>query len=208
MINGDILALSIQGIVLGSTLGISPGPLTVFVAKKFIENEVKKGIIASLTPLLTDLPICIILILTLSKVATSNKILALIGLIGSIYIFYIGLKDLKNKNQTIKEESKEKIVIKAAFLNLLNPNPYIFWSTVGVPLIIGSNLGLRFSLPAFFLSFILSMALAKILMGISLKFFVWKSQKILKWSSLISGILMWVFAGFIFFQSINLWRQS
>lgn len=132
-----MIELLIAGISLGIYAGFSPGPLLVLVISQTLKHDYKEGIKVAFAPIISDIPIIIICLLFLSIVSGYNSILGIISIIGGLYLTYLAYESFKTKGITedINLE-KPKSLQKGVALNLLNPAPYLFWITIGGPLII------------------------------------------------------------------------
>ena len=133
--NGDFLTLLFAGITLGFSSGITPGPLLALTISETLRYGMKSGLKVAVAPLITDTPIVIGAILILTEVKELSYSLAIMSLIGSLFLAYFGYENLRAKlSLDSVEESKISSLQKAIIANILNPNPYLFWVTIGGPL--------------------------------------------------------------------------
>ena len=122
------------GAILGLSAGFAPGPLLVLVVSETLQHDKKAGIKIALAPILTDLPIIIITVFVLAKLARFQQILGIISLIGGCFILYLGIKNIKTKGvDIVKVSTFQKSLQKGVLVNALSPHPYLFWFTVGAP---------------------------------------------------------------------------
>lgn len=123
------------GVLLGLTSGLSPGPLLTLVLTQTIRHNRAEGIKVALSPLITDLPIILITVLILGRLAQFDIFLAIISFIGAIFLAYLGVESLRTRELNFDvKDSKSGSLKKGIIANLLNPSPYLFWATVGTPL--------------------------------------------------------------------------
>ena len=123
------------GVLLGLTSGLSPGPLLTLVLTQTIRHNRAEGIKVALSPLITDFPIILLTVLILGRLAQFDIFLAIISFIGAIFLAYLGVESLRTKKLNFDvKESKSGSLKKGIIANLLNPSPYLFWATVGTPL--------------------------------------------------------------------------
>ena len=123
------------GVLLGLSSGLSPGPLLTLVLTQTIRHNRAEGIKVALSPLITDFPIILITVLILGRLAQFDIFLAIISFIGAIFLAYLGIESLKTRELSIDlQDSKSESLKKGIIANLLNPSPYLFWATVGTPL--------------------------------------------------------------------------
>jgi threonine/homoserine/homoserine lactone efflux protein len=152
MMNYDI-SLLISGCVLGLTAGLSPGPLQALVISQTLKHGLKEGIMVSLTPLMTDLPIIIITSLALSQLADIDPIMGLLSFMGALFLAYLAYGNLKiTGTEAIHNEETPDSIKKGIITNFLNPYPYMFWLFVGAPLILKAYQSNLVSACAFLLS--------------------------------------------------------
>lgn len=132
-----MIELLIAGITLGLYAGFSPGPLLVLVISQTLKHGYKEGVRVAFAPIISDIPIIAICLLFLSLISGYTFILGIISIIGALYLGYLAYESFKTKGLTrdIKLE-KPKSLTKGVTLNLLNPAPYLFWITIGGPIII------------------------------------------------------------------------
>ncbi|MDX9947021.1 MAG: LysE family translocator [Bacteroidales bacterium] len=123
------------GVLLGLSSGISPGPLLTLVLTQTIRHNRAEGIKVALSPLITDFPIIMITVLILGRLAQFDIFLAIISFIGAIFLAYLGVESLRTRELNFDvKDSKSGSLKKGIIANLLNPSPYLFWATVGTPL--------------------------------------------------------------------------
>ena len=155
------------GAILGLSAGFAPGPLLVLVVSETLQHDKKAGIKIALAPILTDLPIIIITVFVLAKLARFQQILGIISLIGGCFILYLGFKNIKTKGvDIVKVSSFQKSLQKGVLVNALSPHPYLFWFTVGAPTTLKALVhGLAFAL-SFIISFYGMLVGSKILLAL------------------------------------------
>jgi threonine/homoserine/homoserine lactone efflux protein len=123
------------GVLLGLTSGLSPGPLLTLVLTQTIRHNRAEGIKVALSPLITDLPIILITVLILGRLAQFDIFLAIISFIGAIFLGYLGVESLRIRELNFDvKDPKSGSLKKGIIANFLNPSPYLFWATVGTPL--------------------------------------------------------------------------
>lgn len=130
------ISFLIFGILFGLSAGITPGPLLALVVSETLKNNGKEGIKVAIAPLITDAPIILITTLILSKVSNYNLILGFISITGSIFISYLAYKNIFLRNFEPGNVEKSRSLEKGILVNFLNPNPYLFWFTVGAPTVL------------------------------------------------------------------------
>jgi len=129
----------VSGIVLGFAAGTSPGPLLPLVFSETIKYGIKEGIKIAISPLLTDLPIVLFVLFALSNLAKYNFVIGMVALFGACYLIYLGFENLKVKTGKFEVKLTKKDALKrGAVANFLSPHPYLFWLSIGGPMIFES----------------------------------------------------------------------
>jgi len=138
MMEPSIMLLSLSsGLALGLAAGIAPGPLSALVVSQTICYGAREGIKVATAPLVTDLPIIMLAIFVGSKLASSPVPLGVLSLVGAAYICYLGWESLSINLANQKPPATiANSLSKGILTNLLNPHPYLFWITVGTPLLL------------------------------------------------------------------------
>ena len=125
------------GTLLGLAAGFAPGPLLVLVISETLRHNIKAGIKVSIAPLITDVPIILISLLILNRLADFKPILGCISIFGGLFILYLGYESLKTRGVELNLSSVSSSSFrKGVITNALNPHPYIFYMTVGAPIIL------------------------------------------------------------------------
>jgi threonine/homoserine/homoserine lactone efflux protein len=132
-----MIEILLAGITLGLYAGLSPGPLLILVVSQTLKHGYFEGVKVALAPLITDLIIILITILFISLISGYNSILGVISIIGGIYLGYMAYESFKTRGLTGEFKLEDpKSLQKGVTVNLLNPSPYLFWITIGGPLLI------------------------------------------------------------------------
>jgi threonine/homoserine/homoserine lactone efflux protein len=124
------------GMLLGLAAGIAPGPLLVLVISETLKHNIKAGIKVSIAPLVTDVPIILLSLLILSRLANFKPVLACISIFGGLFILYLSYESLKTRGVELNLAAVGAGAFKKGVItNALNPHPYVFYMTVGAPII-------------------------------------------------------------------------
>jgi len=156
------------GIILGLSAGFSPGPLLALVISETLRHGVGAGIRVALAPLVTDVPIVAFSFLVLAKLSQSSLILGVVSLCGSVVVFYMGLNSLRARGVALTPNTEQsKSLAKGILVNFLSPHPYLFWLSVGAPLMTRAlrESGASASV-AFIVSFYVCLVGSKILLAV------------------------------------------
>jgi threonine/homoserine/homoserine lactone efflux protein len=127
------------GIIFGLAAGLSPGPLITLVVSETLKNGKKEGIQVAISPLISESPIILFVLVILSSVAGNYIIIGAVSLLGACFLIYLGLSNLTtNAKESRDGLGKDNALLRGVTTNLLNPNAYMFWLTIGGPKIIES----------------------------------------------------------------------
>ena len=131
------LSFLLTGAGIGLAAGISPGPLSTCLISQTLKHGFKEGLKGVVVPPITDIPIIIVSLFILSKIANANYLLGIISIAGALFLGYLAYDSLTIKKIKIDSgKDSPKTITKAIITNFLNPNPYIFFFTVGSPTLI------------------------------------------------------------------------
>ncbi len=136
----------IVGLSLGLSAGLSPGPLMTLVVTTALRDGFWNGLRVAISPLLTDVPIILLAIFVLDRLPP--WLLAIVGVIGSLYVIFLGWETIRSAAdadlETLRAESSQtdnigrQSFLRGAVVNALNPHPYLFWAAIGGPLLLTS----------------------------------------------------------------------
>ena len=92
----------------------------------------KSGIKASLEPIITDGPIIVTALVLMTQFKDITLFIGVLSLIGGLYLLWLAIKMLRIQEINVsKSLGAPKSLATAIKVNLLSPNPYLFWFTVG-----------------------------------------------------------------------------
>jgi len=128
------------GIAFGLTAGLSPGPLITLVVSETLKSRKKEGIEVAISPLISESPIILFVLLILSNISENSVLMGVISLLGACFLTYLGLSNLRANVKEPKDHlGKDNALLRGISTNLLNPNTYMFWLTIGGPRILEST---------------------------------------------------------------------
>jgi threonine/homoserine/homoserine lactone efflux protein len=202
----------ITGVILGLSAGFSPGPLLTLVISQTLRHGIKEGLWVALAPLVTDLPIILITLLVLNQLTQSQAILGLISLVGGLFVLYLAVESLRTSRLDVEIRGGEPQSLgKGVLVNALNPHPYLFWLTVGAPMLIKAWTENVFNAVGFVVGFYACLVGSKVLItlltGTSRQFLAGKNYMYLM---RVLGVLLIVFSGVLFKEGLVLlgWLPS
>ena len=134
-----IIPFLLQGASLGLTASISPGPLFFYLISQSLMGGWKRGAIVAIAPLISDIPLVIIILLLLGQIPA--YFLPLISILGGLYLIYLAwslfLKWRQYHGVKLVETGQLSHSLgKAILVNYLSPGPYLFWTLVNGPLLL------------------------------------------------------------------------
>lgn len=134
-----MLTILAAAAVYGLTGGMTPGPTLMVALAHTLEHGWREGAKIILSPLLLEGPRVGILLLIVPRLESFTTVLSVIAFSGAGYLLWLAFDtwrsrppDLSVRTATTSADSWRRGII----TNLLNPNPYLFWVTVGTPMLI------------------------------------------------------------------------
>lgn len=135
----DFIEYLSLGAFLGLAAGVSPGPLLAVTISETLQHGKWEGIKVAVSPLITDMPIVLAILFVLSHLKGSNFVIGFIAFFGASYLLYSGVEAFKIKPESLELNfEKNDALKKGIIVNFGNPHPYIFWISIGGPIIIRS----------------------------------------------------------------------
>jgi threonine/homoserine/homoserine lactone efflux protein len=132
-----MLALMAQGAGLGFGAGTAFGPLHNLLLSVTLSRGWRYGLLVVITPLLTDVPIILLMLFILNQLPQQFE--RLLPLVGGIFILWLAWGAWKQfRNPPVVTEAatattgiSRETIFKGMMVNFLNPAPYIFWGAAG-----------------------------------------------------------------------------
>lgn len=122
--------------------GISPGPLLALVITATLRSGLAGGLRVAASPLLTDVPIIVLSVLLVDLLPP--EVLRWVGIIGGLVVIWMGIGAIRSApkatlpTEAEVEANPNRELWRGALVNALNPHPYLFWATVGGPILVRS----------------------------------------------------------------------
>jgi len=167
---------------------------------------VREGIKVAAAPLLTDLPIILACTFVLSRFAGYKELLGAVSLAGSAVVAHMAYETFRAKRQ---EPSPSDVgpqsLMRGAIVNALSPHPYLFWLTVGAPMILkGWKTG-----PAAAVLFVVGFTGCLVGAKVALAVLAGRSSHLLdgkryEYTMRALGLLLLLFAGFLLRDGLRL----
>lgn len=127
------------GAALGLASGLTPGPLLTYTIVATLRGGWRAGVSVGSAPLITDAPIIALSLLVLHFLPL--PVLRLLGIVGGLFVVYLGVETARAARHVDDIRPDEEVNVRreigrGVLVNFLNPNPYLFWGTVGGPMLI------------------------------------------------------------------------
>lgn len=141
-----MVAIFLQSVLIGYSGAMMPGPMFTYTVDRSIRHGVKTGLIVSLGHSLLDLILVIIIFLGAGKYLSTDLARAIIGLVGGVVLGFLGFGMIKdvylNKLSLDTKDNKSgkqgNMFLAGAVLSASNPYFIIWWSAVGLTLIMNA----------------------------------------------------------------------
>lgn len=129
----------IIGITYAFTAVVQPGPFQAFLLSQTLSKGWRRTLPAAFGPLISDLPVILIVLLLLTTVPP--RFISILQIAGGLFLLYLAFNAYKTwKNFDSPKppplRSNQQTLLSAVLVNLLNPNPYLGWSLVLGPLLL------------------------------------------------------------------------
>ena len=134
-----------SSLLLGSGLAlaavIQPGPLQAYLLSSVTQRGWRRTLPAALSPLLSDGPIILIVLLVLTRLPEAAA--RLLQAAGGLLLLYFARASYREWQRGPAPEAGKKpaapcTLLEATGVNLLNPNPWLGWSLVMGPALIAA----------------------------------------------------------------------
>ncbi|MBN2297973.1 MAG: LysE family translocator [Deltaproteobacteria bacterium] len=200
-----MLTYLLSGSVFGLSAGLAPGPLLTLVIAESIRGGLGSGIRVSLAPLITDLPIVFLALFVISELSRFDAVLGVISLFGAAFVAYLGYEGLRTKEMHLSDSSAPtRSLRKGIATNFLNPHPYLFWFSVGSPIIVKAYTVNALAAGAFICGFYAFLVGSKV----ALAFLVDRSRSFLlgkayRYTMQVLGAVLLVFAAILLHEGLT-----
>lgn len=196
----------ISAIVLGLAAGLAPGPLMTLAISESLQRGKMAGIQVSLAPLITDAPILLFSYFLLEQGQSFPFFLCSVSVFGGLFVSYMAWKHLGfDEIKTLAKQAVSRPILTGVITNYLSPHPYLFWFTVGGPLL-HQSLDISVAMLLMFLSiFYLLLVGFKMLFAILADYARnWFSSRGYRWLMQGLGVLLALMAMSLFWNAYQL----
>jgi threonine/homoserine/homoserine lactone efflux protein len=128
----------LSGCLLGLSAGLAPGPLLTLVIGESLQHGSRAGVKVALSPLLSDLPVVAITLMAVQQFSRFNLVLAAISTLGGLLVLNIGYRNFRTQGVLLPTAApaSDRALAKGVAVNLCSPHPWLFWISVGAPLLL------------------------------------------------------------------------
>ncbi|MGF1505563.1 MAG: LysE family transporter [Chloroflexi bacterium] len=192
-----ILQFLAQGSLLGVGAAAQPGPFQAYLISQSARHGWKATLPAAAAPLLTDGIVLAAVLVVLTRLP--DTFLLVIRFAGAAFILYLAFGTLRgfvSQEEPEAEEqpdSTQRSLLNAALMNLLNPNPWIFWSSLAGPTLVEGWAESPWLAAAFLLGFYVIFVGGNAVLIVVFGSVGGMGQGIRRALSLVSGIALGVF---------------
>ena len=199
--------LVLYGAMLGLSAGVSPGPLLTLVISQTLQHGTREGLRIAAAPLFTDIPIICVGLLLYAKLGKPEFLLGIMSFAGCLFVGYLGIASLRQQPVDLElNGTAPRSYFKGIFTNALNPHPYMFWFSVGIPTILkadsqSSTLAAIAFVAAFYVCIVFAKMALAVVVGRSRDFLTGASYL---WIKRSLGIVMIGFSSILFYDGLSL----
>lgn len=136
------VAALLLGLGLGFANGIAPGPTMALIVSTTLARGWRAGMQVAIAPLLTDVPIVLVAVLIAGTLPSTG--LALLGVAGAgvlAWFAWEAIRAAREVDVTNLQSARAggRDWVRGAAANILNPAPWLFWATVGGPVLASTS---------------------------------------------------------------------
>jgi threonine/homoserine/homoserine lactone efflux protein len=134
---GAIFSLFTQGVTLGFSAAVSPGPFQAFLLARAARSGIRRTLPLTLAPLVSDVPIVAVILLALTRVPPG--FLRALEVAGGAFLLWLAWGTLRTRGEPVGAGGAAPraggAFLSAVVVNATGPGPWIFWSTVCGPIL-------------------------------------------------------------------------
>lgn len=128
----------LQGLTLGFSAAVSPGPFLAYLLAQTLKLGARRALPLALVPLFSDGPIVSLVVIVLAQ--TPAWLLRGLQVAGGALLLYLSWGAFRLARSTPKvvpaAAEAQLSLIQGTLMNFLNPNPWLFWSVIGGPILL------------------------------------------------------------------------
>jgi len=133
------MAYFLLGSLYAFAAAVQPGPFQAYLISQSLAHGWRRTVLAAFAPLLSDGPIIVLVLFILSTLP--SWLMHALQFAGGLFLIYLAAGAYQtwrhfNERRDEAVPSGRQNLLKAATVNLLNPNPYLGWGLVMGPLLL------------------------------------------------------------------------
>ena len=131
-----MLTYLIQGLTLGFSACVSPGPYQAYLLGLASRVGWRRALPAAFAPLLSDGPVITLVLVALTQLP--EWWLTVLRFAGGVFCLWLGYGALTiwRSGTIVKAGPADATIWQAVGVNLFSPAPWVFWSTIGGPILL------------------------------------------------------------------------
>ncbi|HEX3027565.1 MAG TPA: LysE family transporter [Clostridia bacterium] len=141
-----MIGIFFKSLLIGYSGAIMPGSMLTYTIDKSFHHGAKSGVLVALGHSLVDMFLVILLFAGTGRFLTGDLTKSIIGLVGGIVLFYLGIKmaadaflnKISLENQDSKSSGQRNMFFAGFILSITNPLVIVWWSVIGLALIMSS----------------------------------------------------------------------
>jgi threonine/homoserine/homoserine lactone efflux protein len=131
-----VLPFLLQGLTLGFSAAVQPGPFQAYLLSQTLKLGPRRALPLTLAPLFSDGPIIALILFLLVQMPA--WLVRGLQVVGGLFLLYLAYRAFRSAQvsaaltvEALTARGPGRGLLESTLMNLLNPNPYLFWSLAG-----------------------------------------------------------------------------
>lgn len=131
-----MLPFLLQGLTLGFSAAVQPGPFQAYLLSQTLKLGPRRALPLTLAPLFSDGPIIALILFLLVQMPA--WLVRGLQVVGGLFLLYLAYRAFRSAQvsaaltvEALTARGPGRGLLESTLMNLLNPNPYLFWSLAG-----------------------------------------------------------------------------
>lgn len=141
-----MIAIFLKSLIIGYSGAVMPGPMFTYTVDKSLHYGAKSGLLVSIGHVFLELFLVILIYLGAGKYLMTDTAKTIMGILGGIILVYLGfgmikevyLNQISLDQRNSKDEKQGSMLLAGIVLSASNPYFIIWWSVVGLALIMNA----------------------------------------------------------------------
>ena len=136
-----VAVLFIQGVSLGFTAAVSPGPFLAYVISETLAFGWRRSLVLTFVPFVSDVPAMIISVLILGQIPPEAlRVIQVVGGLVILYMVWGMFRQLRQKVDMAQAvvPAQQHVFVRGVTMGLSSPGMWIFWTTINGPIIVSA----------------------------------------------------------------------